>query len=118
MSLTPQQQRIVAIADELAATFAARAPKHDADSSFPHENWPDLHGSGYLRLVIPREYGGEGASVLDMVIAPGTARPRLRQHGAGRGHVISVLGRAVEIEPGRSRCSPKSAASWPARAAG
>src|SRR5947209_15385769 len=65
MSLTPAQQRIVAMADDLAARFAERAPRHDADSSFPHENWRDLHDAGYLRLVIPRQYGGDGASVLD-----------------------------------------------------
>ena len=98
MSLTPQQQRIVAIADELAATFAARAPRHDADSSFPHENWQDLHGSGYLRLVIPRQYGGEGASVLDMTIAQERLGRGCASTALGAAMFISVLGRAVEID--------------------
>ncbi|MBV8912520.1 MAG: acyl-CoA/acyl-ACP dehydrogenase [Acetobacteraceae bacterium] len=98
MSLTPAQQRIVAMADELAARFAERAPRHDAESSFPHENWLDLHSSGYLRLVIPRQYGGEGASVLDMVIAQERLGRGCASTALGAAMLISVLGRAVEIE--------------------
>jgi len=45
MTWTPAQARIVALADALASRFAARAPGHDAASSFPHENWQDLHES-------------------------------------------------------------------------
>lgn len=66
---TPDQQRILALADDLAAHFAERAVVHDRDGSFPFENYADLHESGYLRLVVPREYGGESANVMDMVLA-------------------------------------------------
>ena len=97
MSLSPAQARIAAIADELAARFAERAPRHDADSSFPHENWADLHASGYLRLVIPRQYGGEGASVLDMVIAQERLGRGCASTALGAAMFISVLGRAVEL---------------------
>jgi len=98
MTLTAAQTRIVALADELAARFAERAPRHDADSSFPHENWQDLHGSGYLRLVIPRQYGGEGASVLDMTIAQERLGRGCASTALGAAMFISVLGRAVEID--------------------
>jgi alkylation response protein AidB-like acyl-CoA dehydrogenase len=67
--LTDRQRAIVALADDLAARFAARAAQHDCDGSFPFENYDDLHASGYLRLPIPRRFGGEGASVFDMVLA-------------------------------------------------
>jgi alkylation response protein AidB-like acyl-CoA dehydrogenase len=67
--LTERQQRIVALADQLAARFGERAAAHDRDGSFPHENYADLHESGYLRLAIPREYGGEGADAFEMVLA-------------------------------------------------
>jgi hypothetical protein len=33
--LTPRQQRMVALADTLAARFAERAAVHDRDGSFP-----------------------------------------------------------------------------------
>jgi alkylation response protein AidB-like acyl-CoA dehydrogenase len=67
--LTPNQQRVVALADELAARFAERAARYDRDGSFPFENYADLHETGYLRLAIPREYGGDDADALTMVIA-------------------------------------------------
>jgi alkylation response protein AidB-like acyl-CoA dehydrogenase len=67
--LTAEQQRIVALADELAARFAERAAVHERDGSFPFENYDDLHTSGYLRLAIPAEYGGTAADAFTMVVA-------------------------------------------------
>jgi alkylation response protein AidB-like acyl-CoA dehydrogenase len=67
--LSERQQRIVALADELAARFAERAVIHDREGTFPFENYDDLHTSGYLRLAIPQEYGGEEADIYDVVLA-------------------------------------------------
>lgn len=66
--LTGRQRDLVARADELAARFAARAAAHDPEGSFPFENYRDLHEAGILRMAIPREYGGEGAGVFDVVL--------------------------------------------------
>ena len=98
MPPSPSQRRIITMADTLAAAFAARAPAHDAASSFPHENWRDLHASGYLRLVIPAAYGGDGASVLDMVIAQEHLGRGCASTALGAGMLISVLGRAIELQ--------------------
>jgi alkylation response protein AidB-like acyl-CoA dehydrogenase len=68
-TLTPRQHQIIALADDLAARFATRAAAHDVAGSFPHENYADIHESGYLRLILPAEYGGEGASLFEMVLA-------------------------------------------------
>lgn len=38
--------------------FAARAAKHDAESSFPFENYRDLRDAGLLALYVPRANGG------------------------------------------------------------
>ncbi len=93
--------RIIALADRLADRFAARADAHDRAGTVAHENWEDLHREGYLRLVIPREYGGEGANVLDMVIA---------QEHLGRGDASTALGTAMLINVlGRAR----DAGTWP-----
>jgi alkylation response protein AidB-like acyl-CoA dehydrogenase len=67
--LTPRQQGIIALADGLAARCAARAAAHDAEGQFVHENYADLASAGYLRLVVPAEYGGDGADLFDMVLA-------------------------------------------------
>jgi alkylation response protein AidB-like acyl-CoA dehydrogenase len=96
---TPRQRQFAALADQLAARFAERAPAHDRDSSFPLENYADLHSSGYLRLVIPREYGGEGADVAEMVVA----QERLgRGDGAtamATGMLVQLVGRLAEDRP-------------------
>ncbi|ANA80833.1 acyl-CoA dehydrogenase [Paenibacillus glucanolyticus] len=60
---------IVARADQLGAKFAERAPKHDLEGSFPFENFEDLKTSGYLKLTVPESFGGEEASVYEMVLA-------------------------------------------------
>ncbi len=86
------------MADRLAARFAARAAREDASSRFPHENWADMHEAGYLRLVIPREYGGGGASVLDMVVAQERLGRGCASTALGVGMLISVLGRAAMLK--------------------
>jgi alkylation response protein AidB-like acyl-CoA dehydrogenase len=93
----PTRQHIIELADRLAARFAARAAGFERDGAFPHENWRDLHDSGYLRLVIPREYGGGGASVLDMVIAQERLGRGCASTALGAAMEISVLGRAMEV---------------------
>ena len=49
--------------------FAPRAADYDADSSFPFENYRELHESGFLGLTIPAEYGGLGIDAVSYVMA-------------------------------------------------
>ncbi|HEX5691198.1 MAG TPA: acyl-CoA dehydrogenase family protein, partial [Roseiflexaceae bacterium] len=67
--MTPRQQRFVDIAAELADTFARRADAHDRAGTFPFENYADLHTSGYLKMIVPVEYGGDGADLFEVVLA-------------------------------------------------
>ena len=89
---------LIALADRLADRFGARAPAHERHATFPFDDWQDMHATGYLRQVIPHKYGGAGASVLDMTIA----QERLARGNAGTAlgtaMLISVLGRAVELQ--------------------
>lgn len=64
-----REAMIAARSDMLGAKFAERAPRHDLEGSFPFENFDDLRESGYLKLTVPVSYGGEGASVYEMVLA-------------------------------------------------
>ncbi len=50
----------------LSVEFAARAPGHDRDASFPFENFSQLHEAGLLSLAAPRELGGQGASLTQL----------------------------------------------------
>lgn len=69
MGLSPEQRAVVERAAALAPGFAERAPRHDAESSFPIENYRELHAAGLLGLTIPREYGGVGADSLTYALA-------------------------------------------------
>jgi alkylation response protein AidB-like acyl-CoA dehydrogenase len=60
---------IASLADRLAVKFAERAPKHDREGSFPFDNFTDLRDSGYLKLTLPKKYGGDELSLYEMLIA-------------------------------------------------
>ncbi|HEU4438583.1 MAG TPA: acyl-CoA dehydrogenase family protein [Methylomirabilota bacterium] len=68
--LTAEQRDVV---DRVAALsrerFAPRAARYDAESTFPYENYADLHAAGLLALTVPREYGGVGADPVTYVHA-------------------------------------------------
>lgn len=55
-------------AEELASRFAERAAVHDREGSFPFENFADLREAGYLKLMVPKLFGGEELSLYEMVM--------------------------------------------------
>ncbi|GKQ52079.1 acyl-CoA dehydrogenase family protein [Bradyrhizobium sp. Ce-3] len=55
----------IARALRLAEVFAARAPVHDRDASFPFENFADLSRENLLALTVPAALGGTGAGARD-----------------------------------------------------
>ncbi|MFC4598898.1 acyl-CoA dehydrogenase family protein [Cohnella hongkongensis] len=62
-----EEKARAAMAEELAARFAARAERHDREGSFPFENFADLREAGYLKITVPTLYGGDGLSLYDLV---------------------------------------------------
>jgi alkylation response protein AidB-like acyl-CoA dehydrogenase len=67
--LTERQREIVELAGRLADVFAERAPEHDPDGVFPFDNYEDMRAAGYLRLTVPEELGGRGATLPELVLA-------------------------------------------------
>lgn len=61
--------RFVPLAAELGAEFAPRAARHDRDNTFVSENFDALRQSDYLRLAVPKELGGEGATIRQVCYA-------------------------------------------------
>ncbi len=47
----------------LGPAFAERAATHDAQASFPTQNYAELAEAGFLKLVIPEEFDGLGFSL-------------------------------------------------------
>ena len=60
---------VLKIAELARERFASRAGKYDAESSFPFENYQDLHQAGLLGLTVPEEYGGAGIDPVTYVLA-------------------------------------------------
>ena len=69
LDLTSEQERIIALAKDLAKEFAPQAEQHDREGSFPFEHITRLKETGYTTMTTPQEYGGWGASPLTFVLA-------------------------------------------------
>jgi alkylation response protein AidB-like acyl-CoA dehydrogenase len=67
-SAAERTARLLALADELADDFGARADEHDQENTFPFENIERLKESGYTMLPVPEEFGGMGGTLLDFVM--------------------------------------------------
>lgn len=63
-----REAELAATAERLAAIFAERAAKHDADGSFPFDNFEDIRQAGFYKLTIPKRYGGEEISLYELCI--------------------------------------------------
>jgi alkylation response protein AidB-like acyl-CoA dehydrogenase len=69
---TPVQagdDEFVPLAAELGVEFAPRAAAHDRANTFVHENFERMRQAGYLRLAVPVELGGLGATMRQVVFA-------------------------------------------------
>lgn len=63
------EAKLVAMVDSLASTFRTRAEKHDLEGSFPFENFEDMKQAGYIKLTVPKRYGGDELSLYELVLA-------------------------------------------------
>ncbi|WP_436854732.1 acyl-CoA dehydrogenase family protein [Staphylococcus caeli] len=65
---TEIQEKWIAKFETVKETFKSHAAYNDLHSRFPYENIEWLVNEGYTLLTLPKAYGGEGATVEDMVI--------------------------------------------------
>ena len=59
----PEHIEMLERINELGPKFAERAVEHDLNASFPTQNYVELRDAGFLKLVIPEEFGGYGFSL-------------------------------------------------------
>ena len=57
---------LVQRARALGPVLAANAARHDAEGSFVTESYDALRAAGLLRVAVPTELGGEGATISDL----------------------------------------------------
>ncbi len=100
---TEREQHFIDMAAGLADDFAKRAAQHDEDESFPFENYEQMRECGYTNLIIPEEFGGLGASLLERI----EAQERLAQGDGATALAINmhfnVLGLLVDLHQRASR---------------
>ncbi|MBV9510166.1 MAG: acyl-CoA dehydrogenase family protein, partial [Caulobacteraceae bacterium] len=60
---SPMPLQLDRLLPALTAQFEAGAAAHDADSTFPFENFAALKDAGLLALTAPRELGGGAADL-------------------------------------------------------
>ena len=94
----------VALAAALAERFAERAPRHDREGSFPHENFADLREAGFLALTVPADRGGHGLPLTRFVRVQETL-------AAGDGSTALALNMHL-IRFGAERESPTYPPEW------
>ncbi len=94
--LSERERRIVALGASLANELAPSAAQHDRTGTFPLAHYQRLHESGYLRLAIAREHGGEGASLFEMVLAQEQLAQGDAATAIGVGMLLNVIGRLGE----------------------
>lgn len=95
---TARQQTVMQLAAELAARLHERATENDVNSVFPLDNYKDLHESRYLRLALPREFGGEGTDIFDMVLAQEILARGDASTALVTGMNLSLLGRVMDSQ--------------------
>jgi alkylation response protein AidB-like acyl-CoA dehydrogenase len=101
--------RLVAVAEALSESLAARAAEHDRDGTYPFEAIDALKAAGYFAAPVPVELGGLGvSSAHDLVVASS----RLARGDASVAigvnmHLIAVLNmerrRRVAVAAGEER---------------
>ncbi|MGM7720195.1 acyl-CoA dehydrogenase family protein [Metabacillus sp. Hm71] len=65
---TSAQKELLEKTDKLAKEFALTADKYDREGSFPFRHFRRLKEEGYLKLTIPKQYGGDGASLYEFLM--------------------------------------------------
>ncbi len=78
---TPAAPKLAPRAEKVAAVAAAHAAAVDSDSRFPAEAIDAARAERLLGAALPREFGGEGAGISDIVdvccvLGGACARPR------------------------------------------
>ncbi len=98
-TVRPTHEQIVELAAELAQKFARRAAQHDAEGTFPHENYADLRACGYPLLSVPAALGGWGATLYEAVLAQEQLAMGDGSTALAIGMHIQTVGAAAESRP-------------------
>jgi alkylation response protein AidB-like acyl-CoA dehydrogenase len=86
--LTTTPVDAVALAAQVGRIAAEHDAGHDRDATFVTEAYDAMHAGGYLRLAVPTDLGGAGATMRDLVLA---------QHELGRHSGAAALSSTMHL---------------------
>lgn len=66
---TDRQAGFIDLGRRMGVIAGEQADAHDKNNTFPHDTFAALRESGYLALTVPVEFGGPGASPLEVMLA-------------------------------------------------
>ncbi|TQR29318.1 acyl-CoA dehydrogenase [Lysinibacillus sphaericus] len=93
---TKQQQYWLDQLASISESIKAEAKEVDEQSRFPFEAHKLLLQIGYPKLTLPKEYGGEGLSVYDMVLIQETLASYDENASLSLGWTLGVVGELYE----------------------
>ena len=108
---TERQQHFIDVASGLIPALRERAAQHDRDGSFPHENFADIRRVGLPALVVPQEFGGWGANLLESTLTMETLAQGDGSTALSFVMHVQVIGGAVATVLGATADEDRS--SWP-----
>ncbi len=85
-----RRDRKTLLSEELLDRIGSRAAAYDREARFFHEDLDDLKAVGYLTLSVPKELGGKGFTLPEIVRRAGAAGLSGRIDGARDQHAISI----------------------------
>ncbi|WP_428908542.1 acyl-CoA dehydrogenase family protein [Niallia sp. Krafla_26] len=86
----------ISLMKQLSSQFLHRAAKVDESGSFSYENIKELKQSGYTTLPVPKEYGGKGITLLELVVLQETLAQGDGATALGIGWHMSVMKNLAE----------------------
>jgi alkylation response protein AidB-like acyl-CoA dehydrogenase len=72
------------LTDELLEAIRDRAAQHDLENTFPHDDLADLRAAGYLKALVPEEFGGKGLTLQEV------SHEQMRLAGASAATALAV----------------------------
>jgi alkylation response protein AidB-like acyl-CoA dehydrogenase len=63
-----REAELAQYADHLAVQLAKTSDKYDKSGEFPFEHYAILRESGFFKLTIPHEYGGQGLTLYEIIL--------------------------------------------------
>ena len=66
---TRRQAHFIKLGRDMATIAALQADAHDRANTFPHDTFQELRDAGYLAMTVPVEFGGPGATPLEVMLS-------------------------------------------------